>query len=117
MFNENTTAKMNVLVNDPTFMAELKKVSSGEELMELLAKNGIEMTKEEYDVALEKGTALVQKKNLFSEDGELTTEMLELVNGGGWGKALACWAIAGACIYFGCPQAGIVMIGVGLACL
>lgn len=117
MFNENTTAKMNDLVNDPNFMADLKKVTSGEELMHLLAKNGIEMTQEEYDIALEKGTALVQEKNLFSEDGELTAEMLDLVNGGGWGKALACWAIAGACIYFGCPQAGVVMIGVGLACL
>lgn len=117
MINDAAVAKMNTLIQEPNFLEELKNLTSTEELLALLDRNGIEMTQAEYDIAVEKGTAMIRENNLFGEDGELSAEMLDLVNGGGWGSALICWGLAAVCIYFGFRGAAVLMIFVGLACL
>lgn len=115
--NEQNAKKIEALINEEDFLEELKKITSIDDLLKLFADNGVEMTSEEIEMIQKKGEVVMKEKGLVDENGELTEEMLNLVSGGGWGKALLCWAVAAGCVYVGCPQAAVVFVGIGLALL
>ena len=69
--------KVQELANDKEFVEKVHKTASIEEYQKLLCAYGVETTVEELKSGLE------QMAPLFSEDGELSAEALDMVAGGG----------------------------------
>ena len=71
----NTMNIVNTLMNNKEFMKSIAMADTVEELQALFAANGLEMTIEEIEQALESVSAQ-------PADGELSEESLDNVNGG-----------------------------------
>ena len=92
MENMNFTDKIYELANNKEFMDKIHKTTSIEDYQKLLSEYGVETTAEELKSGFEK------MGPLFSDDGELSIEALDMVAGGrvnaltnlGLGGQIAC---------------------------
>ena len=115
MMNEANIKKMEELLNNEEFVQKVVDTGSYEKAYQLFIDNGVDASYEDFMAYIEECRKLMIEKGVISEDGELSVEMLDQVSGGGKGGALLCWALACAAFYFGCPQAGALMVFVGIA--
>ena len=92
MENINITDKIQELANNREFIDKIHKTTSIEDYQKLLSEYGVETTIEELKSGFE------QMAPLFSNDGELSPEALDMVAGGrvnalthlGLGGQIAC---------------------------
>lgn len=88
MDNAEMKKKLEELVDNEAFIADLKKVDGKDDLQKVLAAYGMELTKEEIDIF----TAEVEK---ILEGDEIPEDELEQVSGGvgGWDifKTVVSW--------------------------
>ncbi|MBQ6999998.1 MAG: hypothetical protein IJN67_02970 [Oscillospiraceae bacterium] len=115
MMNETNIKKMEELLANEEFAQKIVDAGSYEKAYQLFVEGGMDASHEEFIAYIEETRRIMVEKGLISEDGELSVDMLDKVSGGGVGKALLCWGLAGAAFYFGMPQAGALMVFVGIA--
>lgn len=118
MLNEMTVKKMENLLQEDAFRAQLEQTSCREDVLRLFQEHSIALTGEEFDELGQKGIALLGEMGYIGKDGELGPEMLEMVTGGAkWGAALVCFGLAAASAYIGYPEGTVLMVICGIACL
>lgn len=116
--NELNVKKMEQLLNNEDFRAEFQNTDSQEEIVRLFQEHGVEVTMEDFQAMGEKGVALLGEKGFVNEDGELSPEMLEMVNGGGkFGTLVLLGVLAFASAWAGHPEGTIICIIAGIAYL
>lgn len=86
MMNE----KMNTLFRNEAFVAEVKNVTTVEEMQKLMAKHGAAVSEDEI---MEMCRIIAEQ---MQNDGELSEEALENVAGGVWGWVVVGVVSAGA---------------------
>ena len=110
--------KIEALMKDEAFFAQLQEVSTKDEIMELFAANGAAMTDADFNELGAQGIALLKEQGHIGADGELSPEMLELVSGGGKvGSILLLTGLAFASAWAGCPEGTVLCIIAGYAVL
>ena len=110
--------KMEELLQDETFKAELETKETVEQVVALYNAYGVEVTEEEFEQLGDKGMELMKEKGLMDEEGELSPEMLEMVSGGGKiGKLFVLTALGIASAYVGHPEGTVLCIVAGIAVL
>ena len=115
MMNAANIEKMNALMANEEFTQKIADAGSYENAYALLVENGVDATYEEFTAFLADCRAKMVENGMISEDGELGVELLDMVSGGGKGKAIALFGLAAAAFYCGCPQAGALLIVAGIA--
>lgn len=82
-----------MLKTNEAFAGRVADCSTTAEVRAMFAAEGIDLTEAELAQAIENATACMKSNGLMSEDGELTSEALDMVAGGkntvGWGIVLA----------------------------
>ena len=110
--------KMEALLQDEGFKAEMETKENVEQIVALYNAYGVEVTEEEFEQLGERGMELMKEKGLIDEEGELSPEMLEMVSGGGKaGKILVLVVLGVASAYFGHPEGTVLCIIAGIAVL
>lgn len=115
MMTEINIQKMNELIHREGFAEKLQNAGSYENAYRLFSENGVDASYEEFMGLIEDSRKRMQEKEMISQDGELSEEMLELVSGGKWYHSLACWGLAALAFAAGCPEAGLLMVFIGVA--
>ena len=86
---EKKIEKLNELLLDVDVQNEAKAIKDPEELRQILAQHGLELTADEMEEILVQLGGFLVENNLMTEDGELTEEGMDQVSGGGFGAAIA----------------------------
>ncbi len=107
--------RMNTLIHDEAFVAKYAEAGNHEDAYKLLIEYGVDATYEDYLDYMAESEKVLVDKGMIDEDGELSAEMLEMVAGGGKGKAVICFILAGVAFYVGAPQAGVLLCIAGIA--
>ena len=79
---EITNEMLKDLMYDEDFAAELRTAHTEEEVLQVMANNGIELTREQFEEGYEQVLDMMEEEGYFNEDGEMTEKGLELVAGG-----------------------------------
>ena len=107
MTQEIMNDKVMELLQDESFVAEMKSAETYGDAALVLENHGIDVTAEDLMTGMAEAKKVVEEKGLF-QDGELSEESLESVSGG-WGPN---WRTG---VYFGGEVAGCLAILSGVA--
>lgn len=117
MANAASIQRVEGLFGNPDFCEQFQHVHTQDEMLRVFNENGADLTAEELEEMKAQGMQLLRENGHVDENGEMSPELLDLVSGGGLGKALLCWGAAAVCIYLGAAGPAVIFIIVGLACL
>ena len=78
---EQIREKMEMLETDPEFIAKMQRVKTTEDVINLMAEYGVELSEEEFESAYDQSLAIFEEKG-YIKDNELTEDYLEMVSGG-----------------------------------
>ena len=116
MITNEVNAKLEALMQDEIFMEALSTKKNVDEVVALLAENGVEMTADEVRECMDGGRKLLEDRGIMNAEGELTEKGLEMVAGGfKLGRFILGAVIGGASAYFGFVPG--VVFGAGLIIL
>lgn len=101
---DTMAVRINTLFADDTFFNRANSVTTSEELLDVLAENGVEMTNEDIEYCVATAADAMIKNGYMTEDFELTEEALELVAGGKSG--IGAIVSGGALVYGGMALKG-----------
>ena len=111
MINETMMMKMNELMENEEIAQEIRNTSV-EQTHQVLVRNGLEITLEEFQAILADCRTILAENGHITEDGEMSVELLELINGGArvyhcpWcnTKGTNFWKVYGHAIVCGIPH-------------
>lgn len=115
--NEKNIKKMEELLSNEEFSQKIVEAGTYEKMYALLSAEGMDASFDEFSAYLADCRKIMVEKGLISEDGELSPELLEQVNGGvKWGMTIMGAVYVGlgaAATAIGCG-AGLIMAAEGV---